>query len=63
MIVFEVVYSLTSMQWRLTADPVDIGLEPGAWQAMPKGEKEELCHHLIQRLRWQGEDALVFALD
>uniref|UniRef100_A0A7S2FI14 Uncharacterized protein n=1 Tax=Florenciella parvula TaxID=236787 RepID=A0A7S2FI14_9STRA len=62
-IVFEVVYALKSMQWRLTADPVDLGLQVGAFEAMQPEEKEQLCDHLIQRLRFQGEDAIMFALE
>lgn len=55
LIFFQVVYPIKSRQWTLTADPISIGLQPGAWEAMPADEKQSLCNLLLDELRWQGD--------
>jgi len=53
-IVFDVVFPLKSVRWTLPVDILGVGLEPGAWEAMPLDEKRSLATHMLDELEWTG---------
>ena len=55
-IIFDVVFPLKSQRWSLPVDILGIGLEPGAWEAMPLEEKRALATHMLDELTWIGDD-------
>merc|ERR1712159_723590 len=56
---FQIVHprsSTQSKQWTITADPLKLGLQDGAWEAMPVDEKQSLCTLMLDEIRWNDEE-------
>ena len=52
LIAFEIVFPLKSRNWTIFADPLKVGLTPGAWEAMPTDEKRSLVTLMLDELEW-----------
>jgi hypothetical protein len=52
LIAFEVVFPLKSQRWTIFADPLKVGLQPGAWEGMPTQEKQDLLVLMLDELEW-----------
>jgi hypothetical protein len=56
LLLFDIVFPLKSQRWSLPVDILSIGLEPGAWEAMPLDEKQALATHMLDELQWIGDN-------